>query len=30
MAAERRATVLITPERIFSNPRGSEHKEPTD
>jgi PPOX class probable F420-dependent enzyme len=28
MAAERRTAVLITPERVFSNPRGTEHKEP--
>jgi hypothetical protein len=30
MAAERRTAVLIAPARIFSNPRGSEHKEPSE
>jgi PPOX class probable F420-dependent enzyme len=30
MHAERRCAVLLTPERIWTNPPGSEHKEPED
>ncbi len=30
MAADRRTAVLIAPARIVSNPRGSEHKEPSE
>ncbi len=30
MLAERRTAVLVTPERIWSNPPGSEHREPEE